>query len=625
MCGIAGSFNISGDCLKEDNFNKNILSVLNHRGPDDNGSWRSQDNRTLLFHNRLSIIDLSSAGHQPMHSNNDRYVISFNGEIYNHEEIRKELLKTKLIFNGSSDTEILLESFSTWGIEQTLKKVNGMFAIALYDKNKRKLTLMRDRIGEKPIYYGVIDDNLYFCSELKGFSCIKGFSKEIDNVSVDQFLKYGFIPAPRSIFKNIYKLKPGHFIEFSDSSYNQNQICYWDLKSKIQENHNKKLPKNEALKTIHSLLIDSIDLRMKTDVSTGSFLSSGIDSSLVTAIAQNLSDKKFESYTIGFNKKDFDESEDATNIAKYLGTQHHKFMISDKELLDIVPKLPEIYCEPFSDESQIPSILVSNIARQNVKVILSGDGGDEIFGGYNRHIAGEAVKNGTWLYKNSIKFLLKNKNLQPSVIKILNKFGRKINLEQLRRFNSLLSNKPNNKIYEELLSIKNSAICETPDALNSDFIYLDSVENVMAYDQLFYLPDNILVKLDRASMSCNLETRVPFLDHRIVETGWQINLKDKINSNVGKVILRDILNKYLPNKLFTNNKKGFNVPISDWLKAPLKEWASSLLFDRIDCNYLDIEMARDLWHKHQNDSHDNSKELWNILTFLAWHDHWLSK
>jgi asparagine synthase (glutamine-hydrolysing) len=508
-----------------------------------------------------------------------------------------------------------------------------MYSIALHNTETHSLTLARDRLGEKPLYYGVIDGRVFFASELKAFRGWSDFTGKIDKLAISQYLYYGFVPAPESIFLDAKKLKPGHFITFSFKCTSE-QTCFWDI-SKIPEIYGvNKLSRPQALSGLKSLLYDSVKLRMKSDVRTGTFLSGGIDSSLITAMIQAESDVQFDSYTIGFGEKDFDESPAAKRIAKYIGTNHHEFHVSETELLDLVPKMAGIYCEPFADESQIPTVLVSEIAAKEVKVILSGDGGDELFGGYNRHIASHSMGKVRRVISASMIGKISpmlTERTRPMLQALLSKFGRNVNINQLHKLVDAFGEKTPVQVYQQLLrhsgpysSGKTSNDAPAVDVFGRS-LKLDSLtlsESVMAYDQMFYLPDNILAKVDRASMSASLETRVPFLDHRLVEFSWRISIEDKIKAGVGKTLLREMLYEYVPKKLFSDMKSGFDVPISSWLNGPLKDWSYSLIYDELENEYVDLKYIKRLWVEHTEKGIDHGKELWKILTLLSWIRNW---
>ncbi len=629
MCGIAGIWQHSSSCFEQTIDKSLIFSALKHRGPDDQGLWMSEDSRTSLLQTRLSIVDLSNHGHQPMVSHSGRYVISFNGEIYNHESIRGELTAQGASFSGTSDTEVLIEAFDRWGVAETLQKINGMFSIALYDRDSKSLTLVRDRLGEKPLYYGVNNGTVFFASELKAFKGWGDFSGEIDRHAISQYLFYGFIPAPLSIFTQIKKLTPGHVITFNGEDLPESKP-YWDLSKVINQRTLTNLNRDEVLNDLESLLLDSVNLRIKSDVKMGTFLSGGVDSSLITALIQSLSGVGFDSYTIAFDDERFDEGPAAKKVADFIGTNHHEILISESDLIDIVPKLSEIYCEPFADESQIPTVLVSKLAAQEVKVILSGDGGDELFGGYNRHIASNTMEKslgGISIFALKLFGPMFTPKLRLVLQNVLQSRGYNINIAQLHKLVDGFGAKSDVEVYQTLLRYsdtpaKDSEGGQNVQALGVEHTGLNLTEAIMAYDQLCYLPDDILVKVDRASMASSLETRVPFLDHRLVEFSWGIGSNDKIQGRTGKVLLRDLLYRYVPSNLFSIEKKGFGVPIANWLRGGLKDWGNSLINETPQNDYVDMEYVKYLWEEHIKGGRDRSKDLWKHLILLSWLRTW---
>ena len=632
MCGIAGIWRQSPEnSIVHDNFCQDVLRILHHRGPDGSGLWRSDDTDITLLHRRLSIVDLSVGGHQPMRSQNDRFVISYNGEIYNHAHLRAEMENEGVEFKSTSDTEVLLEAFSHWGIPKTLQRINGMFAIALFDKKLSKLILFRDRIGEKPLYYGSSRGDFFFSSELKALHAWPNFKPKISRDAVQSFMEFGFVPAPFSIYSDVFKLKPGHFVEIQKGIVSQ-QSAYWDLDEKIRTIEKRQDNTSALFEDLEILLSDAVALRMRSDVPTGTFLSGGVDSSLITALIQSQSEKRFSSYTIGFEDVAFDESEASRKIARHIGTDHSEYQISNSELLSIIPNLPEVFCEPLADESQIPTILVSQLARQDVTVILSGDGGDEIFGGYNRHITSKTLSQISDTLPSGIRSLIATAlrgECQSQISGLARMLGREVSGNQLHKLARLFDKNVTADLYRNYLgSPESQALLSSGHGevniqkVTREFSTLNTCEGIMANDQLFYLPGNILVKLDRSSMANSLETRLPYLDHRVVEFGWTLPLKYKVRRGTGKVLLRKLLYKYVPKELFSVNKRGFDIPLSDWLRGPLKEWAHELICNSGENEFINMEKARSLWNAHIYSEADYSKPLWNTLTFLAWHKHW---
>ena len=652
MCGLAGFWGCDFDQNQACKILNEMGLALAHRGPDDKGIFFDQNQGLGIAHRRLSVLDLSSAGSQPMTSKNNRFVISYNGEIYNHLEIRKELNEESsqvIDWNGHSDTETILAAIEIWGTKETLKKLTGMFAFALWDKEFKTLILARDRIGEKPLYYGVQNGCLMFSSELKALKKHPYFDGEINRKSLALYFKSGFIPSPHSIYKGIFKLPQSSFIEFKKNDLDLKNLkkpkFYWSLENVISEGQNNPLD-NSPQKNIDLLeiaLTSSIQKQQISDVSIGSFLSGGIDSSLITALMQFNSDAAVSTFTIGFEDAQFNEAKQAKLIAKELGTSHNELYMPPSEGLKVIPKLPYLYDEPFADPSQLPTILLSEMTKKNVTVVLSGDGGDELFGGYNRYII---LKK---LWSKLSKFPL---SLRKFLIKILSHLP--INrLEDLfRRLSFYAPNKFdfNQSIdkWDKLLRISGSRTVEQiynilisheayPNSLTNDFgsyeynfkskDFLNSsfpFEHwMMAEDLQNYLPDDVLVKVDRASMGSSLEVRAPFLDQNVIEIAWRIPLKEKINNGLGKIPLRKILYKYLPEKYFHGSKKGFGVPIADWLRGPLLDWAENLLDEELLKNqgYLNVSEVRKMWQEHLDYKKNWQYQLWDVLMFQAWLEH----
>ena len=640
MCGFAGFIDTKS-------FSENILyrmtEVLNHRGPDDRGIWINKDIGIGFAHTRLAILDVSQAGKQPMESRSGRYVIIFNGEIYNHLELRKEVeYKNNLQKNnwvGYSDTETLLAAIETWGIEVTLKKLNGMFAFAIYDKKNQNLILARDRIGEKPLYYGWQNNTFLFASELKAIKEHPNFDNEINENIIPLYLKYNYIPEPYSIYKNIYKLKPGSFITIlcNNKSKNIEEKDYWSLINNSYSKNISKITDREAINEFEILIQNSVSKQKLSDVPIGSFLSGGIDSSLITAIMQSQSRNPINTFTIGFNDKNYDESYYANKIAKHLGTNHNQWIVEPTDVFSMIPSLSEIYDEPFADSSQIPTYLVSKFAKKKVTVCLSGDAGDELFGGYNRYI---------WLSKiHSIPIYIRNilsfsiNRLSPTVwSKILNSFNPitpkkfKINMpgDRLHKLGNLLKTSSYEDTYNNFIStwnnpkdvLINNKLLTGSESYWKDFDFIkDHKMRMMILDILNYLPNDILCKLDRAAMSNSLETRVPFLDINVINFSMNLPLNMKIRNNKGKWIVRKLLNKYVPKKLFDRPKMGFGIPIDNWLRHDLKEWASDLINQKngVNHDYFDRNTIKMMWNEHLSGKNNWQYHLWNILSFDSWY------
>ena len=648
MCGIAGVFYSNPDLNKESlaNLVKNMTDRLIHRGPDDSGIWVDEKIGIGLGHRRLSILDLSSTGHQPMISSDQRYVISFNGEIYNFQEIRKNLEEHFIKFRGSSDTEVMLESIARFGLEQTLKNLNGMFAFALWDRQQRCLVLGRDRIGKKPLYYGLCRKTFMFASELKALTMHPDFNSEIDRSALGQFIQYSWVNGPQTIYKYIKKLPPGSIIKIYEKNILQTlkPETYWSVE-KIADfglENSVKESYDETKSELDSLLRDAVARRMIADVEYGALLSGGIDSSLVTSIMQAQSASKIKTYSIGFLESSHNEAVYAKQIAEYLKTDHNEMYVTPQECMDVIPKLPEIYDEPFGDVSQIPTYLVSKLARNDVKFVLSGDGGDELFAGYTRYLRClnhwkkqnkfpaqlkpmasktlSIVADLWWSCVAGIEIDYSAKGWRSLGEKMEKRSGRIEAKSALELFIRMLRNHKNEKniVYQNEKSI--TLLSEQSNWPE----FSEPILNMMFIDTCCYLPDDILVKLDRASMANSLEARCPLLDQNIIEYSWRLPYSAKVNENGGKRILKDILGRYLPPELTDRKKMGFGVPIGSWLKGPLKNWAEDLLEPAKLKNqsFLNEKNVQKLWLQHQSGWRNHDDILWSILMFQAWHEHY---
>jgi len=624
-----------------------MAAVLHHRGPDDSGMWADGAAGIALAHRRLSILDLSPSGHQPMVSPSGRFVIVFNGEIYNHLSLRQE--RGELPWRGHSDTETLLAGFEAWGVEATLQKTVGMFAIALWDREDRSLYLARDRMGEKPLYYGWQKNCFLFGSELKALKVHPAFEGEIDRDALTLLLRHNYVPAPHTIYKDIHKLLPGTMIRFSavDGKTVVGDVPkpYWSMRSAVDNSLADPFVgrDHEAVTSLEARLKQSIGLQMIADVPLGAFLSGGVDSSTVVALMQAQSSRPVKTFTIGFEEEGYNEAVYARAVAKHLGTDHTELYVSSDETRAVIPRLPTLYDEPFSDSSQIPTFLVSKMARQHVTVALSGDGGDELFGGYNRY----SLMSTIWRYVRRVPrgvrhaAVLAIQALPPEtwnrvcdpLARMLPKHLRAVQLgDKVYKLAEILECADPEAIYYGLLSHWRQPANVVIGANEPDTVLTDpraskglpDIEQYMMYlDTVSYLPDDILVKMDRAAMGASLETRVPFLDHHVVEFAWRLPLSMKIRNGQGKWILRQVLDKYVPKALIDRPKMGFGVPIGSWLRSPLREWAEELLGEeRLRREgYFNPAPVRRKWNEHLSGKRNWQYHLWDVLMFQAWLEH----
>jgi len=644
MCGIVGFVDRSGQMRPEGLWVivQRMATTLRHRGPEDEGYWVDAHEGLALGHRRLSIIDLSQEGHQPMQSRCGRYIVVFNGEVYNFRALRRELEVLGQFFRGHSDTEVMLAAISWWGLEAALQKFNGMFAFALWDAQEKLLHLVRDRLGEKPLYYGWADKTMLFASELKAIRAYPTFEGEIDHNALALYTRYNYIPAPYSIYKGIYKLAPGTFATFRPEDHSFSFKTYWSARQVAERGVSSPFAGNEleGVKELQSLLLDAVKLRMESDVPLGAFLSGGIDSSVVVALMQANSSRPVRTFTIGFSDAGYDEAPCARAVASHLGTEHTELYVNAQQTMAVIPDLPILYDEPFADSSQIPTFLVSRLARKNVTVSLSGDGGDELFGGYTSYLHWRGIHR--WIRR--IPEVLK-----PTLAKVISSLaasdsGRVLALlrfalpiplrdkdipRKLRKLAQALRAEDQEVLYRLAVSqwIDPASIVlsghEPPTAFTdkSQWAQLEEFVHVMMYlDTVTYLPDDILVKVDRASMGVSLETRVPILDHRVIEFAWQLPLSAKIKEKRGKEPLRQILYRYVPKNLVDRPKKGFGVPLGSWLRGPLRPWAEALL-DRQRLQqegFLSAEEVHRKWAEHLSGEHDVQSQLWAVLMFESW-------
>jgi asparagine synthase (glutamine-hydrolysing) len=606
--------------------------------------WVDAQVGIALGHRRLAIVDLSSDGHQPMHSSCGRYVLSFNGEIYNFKALRRELEGLGYGFRGHSDTEVMLACISQWGLLRAVKRFNGMFAFALWDRHERKLQLVRDRLGEKPLYYGWMGKTFLFGSELKALRVHPDFAGEVNRNSLALYLRHQYVPAPYSIYKSVYKVQPGMIVTInaSDCGNAPELTAYWSVKAAAERGVDEPFTGTgqEALVQLDELLRDAVKLRMQADVPLGAFLSGGLDSSTIVALMQAQSDRPIQTFTVGFYEAGYNEAIDAKAVARHLGTSHSELYVSSAEAMSVIPRLPTLYDEPFSDPSQIPTFLISELARRDVTVSLSGDGGDELFGGYTRYLLGRRVWQTIGWMPAALRLLAARGLIMlspqtweamfrrvapvlPDTVKQRN-FGNK-----LHKLAEILAVEGPETIYVRLVShwkAPTTVVIQASEpgtALtdHAQWAHLhDFSQRMMYLDMLTYLPDDILVKVDRASMGISLEARVPFLDHRLVEFAWRLPLSMKIRGNQGKWLLRQLLYRYVPKGLVDRPKMGFAVPIDSWLRGPLREWAEALLDEKRlqDEGFFHAEPVREKWGEHLSKKRNWQYHLWDVLMFQAW-------
>ena len=646
MCGIAGIFNpklnLSGEHLAHQA--RTMADSLSHRGPDDEGVWADSGNGIALAHRRLSIIDLSSHGRQPMESLDGRYIIVFNGEIYNFRTLRKDLEEFRWTFRGHSDTEVLLAALGQWGLKGALDRANGMFAFALWDRKDGTLHLVRDRLGEKPLYYGMWNGALLFASELKALKRFPGFSPPVDRNVLSLYLRYNYVPSPFSIYEGVFKLPPGTSLTLRDKDLVSlpEPLPYWSVRESSSGKKRGPEFRDEAgwINYMEDLLRDSVRIRMVSDVPLGAFLSGGIDSSAVVALMQEESSIPVRTFTIGFREEEFNEAEAAKKVARHLRTDHTELYVSPEEAMAVIPKIPTLYDEPFSDSSQIPTFLVSQLARRHVTVCLSGDGGDEVFGGYNRYVWAERIWNAVGWMPGGMKSLTEKtltavspqawNRMFDKLAHILPERMRYPNPgDKIHKLSEILTARNRVEIYRRLVSqwkepeevVLNS---REPGTVNWETGALLETESfaglMMLLDLQTYLPDDILVKVDRATMGVGLEGRIPYLDHRIVEASRLIPEEMKFRRGTSKWILRKILSRHVPPALFDRPKSGFGAPIGDWLRGPLREWAESLLDERRleKEGYFNPGPIRKKWEEHLSGARNWQYHLWAILMFQEW-------
>jgi asparagine synthase (glutamine-hydrolysing) len=624
-----------------------VIDSLAHRGPDDAGVWIDPEAGVALGHRRLSIVDLSPAGRQPMISESGRYIIVFNGEIYNFQQLRAELESVprsdRLHFSGHSDTEVMLACFEHWGLEKSLQRFNGMYAFALWDRRQRWLHLVRDRLGEKPLYYAQIGNAFLFGSELKALRAYPVVFPEVDRDVLALFLRHSYIPSPYSIYKGVWKLPPAGILTVRvNGQVSEPRITsYWSARQVAEQGGCTSLAVSgrEAVEQLDALLADAVRMRMVADVPLGAFLSGGIDSSTVVALMQSHASEPVKTFTIGFHETGYNEAHHAKAVAQHLGTDHTELYLTPREAMAIIPRLPALYDEPFADSSQVPTFLVSALARRHVTVSLSGDGGDELFGGYPRYVWGERILNGTgWMprtvRRRTSELLM---SVPPRAWDLLRHLRHPLGhartwnnslADRVQKLARILSADSPEAIYLQLVShwkdhsvVLGASERGTPLTDSSAWPRISgSAQRMMFLDLVSYLPDDILVKVDRASMAVGLESRAPLLDHRLVEFVWQLPLSMKIDRGQGKRILRDVLHRYVPRALVERPKTGFGVPLHDWLREPLRCWTEELLDEsRLRREgYFNPIPVRQAWREHLSRRHNRLHLLWTVLMFQSW-------
>lgn len=653
MCGIAGVWSNAGGSVDA----KPMADALLHRGPDDGGAWADFETGIALSHRRLAIIDLSPAGAQPMASPDGRYVIVYNGEIYNHLDLRAELETTGPIeWRGHSDTETLVHGIVRWGLEGTLKRAVGMFAIAVWDRKDRKLSLARDRLGEKPLFYGWGRNGLMFGSELKALRQAPGFDNSVDPDVLSLYLRFNYVPAPWSILRGIFKLEPGVIATFDRSALDTIPATpptadsvqfpgivyrrYWSLDAIVAQGADAEMTETEALAGLETRLTEAVRQQAIADVPVGAFLSGGVDSSAIVALMRNVTDAEVKTFTIGFAETGFDEAPHARAVAEHLGTDHHEMYVDAEGVRAVIPDLARIYDEPFADSSQIPTVLLSRLTRRSVTVALSGDAGDELFCGYNRYLVSRrtwdnaariptplrrgigssltAVSPGTWDKLTALPLVPNISMLGDKVHKLGRMLQTPLDTADIYRASS-------EEWAGNLPLSSSSRLAAGIDA--PQFLRDTPQEQMMHWDMQSYLPNDILTKVDRAAMSASLETRVPLLDHRVVEQAWRTPLKFKMRGGQGKWALRQILYRYVPKELIERPKAGFAIPIGTWLRGPLRDWAENLLSEAALAEQpaLDAGAIRKAWAQHVAGTHERTASLWGVLMFQAWAREWSAR
>lgn len=649
MCGIAGFFEPAGRAagFGRGEALKAMTDAIRHRGPDADGQWISDDGACGLGHRRLSIIDLSAAGAQPMVSHSGRYIIAFNGEIYNFQDLRREVEQRRgaVPWRGHSDTEVLLELIADEGVGPALAKTDGMFAIAVYDREARTLTLARDAFGEKPLVYGLWKGGLLFASEITALEAWPGFGPDENAAARSAVVRHGYIPAPATIYSGIFKLPPAHLVTMTGNDVVQGSLpapeCWWDMPGAALSARTAPFEGSldDAVDAVDDVLRRSVGARMVSDVPLGALLSGGIDSSLTTALMQTVSDRPVRTFTIGMAEEGYDESPFAEAVARHLGTDHETFMLTPEEVQATIPDLPRFYDEPFADSSQVPTYLVSRMARKHVTVVLSGDGGDELFAGYNRHFVAPQL----WSRLSPVPSALRRLGAGALNAVPPQMLTRAVGMagplapkslsagragEKLHKLAWLAAARDRETFHRRLLETDGSHIlADDGDARVAELAHCDPRgahlpfgEMAMLSDTGFYLHNDVLTKVDRATMAVSLEARTPYLNRELFALAWRLPQAAKADGSTGKIVLRRLLDRYVPRDLVDRPKAGFAMPIGRWLRGPLADWAESLLSERAlaDTGVFDTRRVRRLWQQHRSGARDYESLLWSVLMYQGW-------
>jgi len=648
MCGIAGIFAASTQPIALEQRVHTMSETLGHRGPDSRGDWIDTGVGVAVAHRRLSIVDLSEYGTQPIESHDNRSVLVFNGEIYNHLQLREELYNAGAVISwrGHSDSETLVECLSFWGVEKTLKAAVGMFAFALWDRKNHELTLARDRLGEKPLYYARGPGMFAFGSELKSLQCLPELPVTLNTAAIVKFLQVGYIPDPETAYREVRKVPAGTWVSIKRENITADPWppprMFWSLEGVAKSGLAAPLSSNhpeETVKSLERLLSSTISSQLMGDVPVGAFLSGGVDSTAVVALMQKISSQPIKTFSIGFESKGYDETPYAAAIAKVLGTDHHQLRVGDSDVAKTVPDLSATYDEPFADSSQIPTLMVAKLAREHVRVSLSGDGGDELFAGYNRYIlAGQQ-----WARLEKIPLSLRevlanrlaripasrwDKVLVPAMRAVPKRLRVSLPGDKIHKVARILGSTDSLELYSRMVSqlslnaLKSDLGRQTEAARSRWPIRSDLVHQMMFLDSLTYLPGDILTKVDRATMAHSLESRMPFLNHHVVEFAWQVPLSLKIRNGQSKWLLREMLRQYVPDSYFDRPKMGFGGPLGEWLRGPLRGWASDLLSPaRLEASeYLEASVVAQMWKEHLSGTHNWEHGLWNVLMLESWLD-----